>query len=76
MTANTVKEVSIMEAIKAITDAVVSMVKESGTNGKPSGHIYAVLMTHGITLEQYESIMATLVRLGKLRKSGQLYFYV
>lgn len=61
-------------ALKAVLDAVVESIKEAGPLGVPGGSLYAVLMTRGCTLEQFETMMGVLVRLGKVRKSGQLYF--
>ena len=63
-----------MQAIKAIADAIVEAVRAGGPTGAPGGVIYAALMAHGISLEQYEQIMEALVRVGRLRRSGQLYF--
>ena len=62
--------------IQVVTDAIVEAVKAAGPTGAPGGVIYAALMTHGCTLEQYEAFMDALVRAGKLRKSGHLYFPV
>lgn len=63
-----------IKALKAIADAIVESVREAGALGIPSGHLYAALMVHGFTLEQYEQIMAGLVAAKMLRKQGQLYF--
>lgn len=63
-----------MRAVLAITDAIVEAVKAAGTLGAPGGTIYAALMAHGITLAQYEQLMAALVGAGKLTKQGHLYF--
>lgn len=53
---------------------IVESVRAGGPQGTPGGTLYAVLMTWGASLEQYEQIMAGLVGAGKLRKSGELYF--
>jgi hypothetical protein len=63
------------KALKAIGDAIIESIKATGDAGMPGGTLYAALMTHGATLEQYEAIMGALVAVGKLRKSGQLYFF-
>ncbi len=65
-----------MTALKAVADAIVDAVKASGPAGAPAGPMYAYFMTAGWSLEQFEQIMAGLVRAGKLRKSGPLYFAV
>ena len=65
-----------IKVLRAIGDVIVEAVAESGKLGAPGGPIYAALMPLGITLEQYEGIMAGLVGARKLRKQGQLYFAV
>jgi hypothetical protein len=62
-----------LKALKQIADAIIESVKAAGPLGAPGGTIYAALMAHGCTLNQYEQIMAGLVRAGKLRKSGECY---
>jgi len=63
-------------AIRAIADAIVEGVKAAGSRGAPSGHIYAALMSYGITYEQYCSFVSALAGAGKIRQSGQLLFAV
>lgn len=60
-------------ALKVLVDAVVGTVKEAGPLGAPGGVIYAALMAHGCLLEQFESLMEALVRLGKVTKRGDCY---
>jgi hypothetical protein len=62
------------KALRMICDAVIESVKVAGPLGAPAGTLYAALMTHGATLEQFESLMAGLVKIGKLTKQGHLYF--
>lgn len=64
----------IANALLAIFDVIVDLVKAGGPMGTPSGTLYAALMTHGCTLEQYEMIMDVLVKAGRLTKKGLLYF--
>jgi hypothetical protein len=61
-------------ALKAIVDVITETVKEVGPQGAPAGPMYAAMMSHGCTLNQFESLMGALVRLGKLRQEGNLYF--
>lgn len=63
-------------ALKEICDTIVSAVKAAGPMGCPSGNLYAVLMTAGCTMEQYDQMMGALVKAGKLTKQGHLYFAV
>ena len=62
------------KALKLIVTSVVDTVRESGDMGAPSGPMYAALMSQGCTLNQYQSLMGALVRTGKLRQEGDLYF--
>lgn len=65
------------KALRLIADTIVEAIKEADpTIGAPGGHIYAALMTAGMTLDQFNQIMAGLVRAGKLRKEGECYFAV
>jgi hypothetical protein len=66
----------IKEALKALADAIIEVVRTAGPLGAPGGHLYAAMMAHGITLQQYEQIMSGLVQAGKLRKQGECYFVV
>lgn len=63
-------------AIRAIALAITDALKEAGSAGIPSGHLYALLMGFGCTLEQFEKFMGTLVKIGAARKQGLLYFAV
>lgn len=65
-----------LEALLQLSKAVIETVQEAGDQGAPSGVLYAALMTAGLSLEQYERLMAILVDAGKVRKSGHLYFAV
>lgn len=65
---------SANQALKAVCDAVLASVKAAGSLGAPAGTLYAALMAYGCTLEQFESIMGALVRIGMLKKRGHLYF--
>lgn len=57
-----------------LLDGVLESVAAAGPLGAPGGVLYAALMVHGLSLGTFESIMGALVRIGKLRKSGELYF--
>lgn len=59
-----------------LCNAVVDAVKEAGPQGAPAGPMYAAFMSVGMSLEQFERMMDLLVKSGRLRKSGHLYFYV
>lgn len=63
-------------ALAAIVAAVIDAVKVAGPLGAPAGVLYAALMSHGCTLSQFQSLMSALVRAGKVRQEGHLYFAV
>jgi len=57
-----------------IVSAVKDAVRESGEHGAPAGALYAGLMAQGASLNQFESLMGSLERLGQVRRDGDLYF--
>ena len=63
-----------VDAIKAVCDAILDTVRLSSPLGAPAGPMYAAMMAQGFTLEQFETVMGALVKAGKLRKSGDLYY--
>ena len=63
-----------MKAIRMIADAIVDSVREAGSHGAPAGVLYAAMMAHGCSLENFEGLMSLLVQVGRFRKSGHLYF--
>lgn len=64
-------------AVQALARAIVDSVREADRGmGVPAGPMYAAMMAHGVTLDQFNQLMGVLVRLGKLRQSGDLYFAV
>jgi hypothetical protein len=56
--------------------ALVETVREAGPLGAPGGVMYAALMTQGCTLEQFEGLMGTLLRIGVVRKHGDCYHII
>ena len=63
-------------AVREVARAILDTVKEAGPCGAPGGVMYAALMGAGCSLSQFESIMGTLVRAGKLRKDGDCYHFL
>ena len=63
-------------AIRLVADAIVELVAVAGSIGAPAGLLYAALMAHGCNLSQFQSLMAGLVRVGRLTQRGHLYFAV
>ena len=66
------------QALRAIVGGIIETVKAAGDLGAPAGPMYAALMGHGCTLNQFQQIMGALVRTNKLRTngSGTLYWHV
>ena len=62
--------------VVTMVNVIVEAVKETGTNGAPEGPMYAALMAHGCTLDQFNLLVDLAVRAGKLRKRGHLLFAI
>lgn len=59
-------------ALRRICDTLVEAVAAAGPMGAPGGVIYSALC--GVmNLQTFETIMGTLVQVGKLEKRGQCY---
>jgi hypothetical protein len=63
------------EAVRRLADCFIDAVKEGGERGAPAGVLYAAVLGT-ISLAQFNQIMAALVKAGRLRKDGDLYFHV
>jgi hypothetical protein len=61
------------QALRALCDAIIETVGEAGTLGAPAGPMYAALMGQ-LSLHQFEQVMDGLVKAGKLRREGFVYF--
>ena len=59
--------------MREILDAVIHAVKASPM-GAPEGSLYALLMTQGCSLNQFQAIIGALCKAGKIRKEGHLLF--
>jgi len=61
-------DASVSDVLSKIKDIVVEVIDESTSPfGVPSGHIYAALMTTGLSLGAYQQLMSHLVREGRIR---------
>lgn len=67
-------DTNVAAAIVAILDAITQSVAAAGEFGAPAGVLYAALMAHGCTLNQFQSFMSYLERRGKVTRRGDLYF--
>jgi hypothetical protein len=59
-------------ALRQIFDILVNAIGAAGAQGIPAGHLYAMLMAYGMTLEQFNTFVDVMVGSGKVRKSGHL----
>lgn len=62
-----------IKALQSIGKGIIESAKDS--IGAPSGVIYAALMAHGASLNQFNSIMQTLVEHGLLMHDSDAHLY-
>ena len=62
-------------AIITVANIITDTVRETGATGAPGGILYAGLMGV-LTYNQFAELMSALVKVGRLRKSGHVYFAV
>ena len=62
-----------IQAMRKILDAVIDAIKAT-PEGTPEGSLYALLMTQGCSLNQFQAIIGALCKAGKIRKEGHLLF--
>jgi len=63
--------VTSLQIIKQAVEETLKEIKEC-----PSGHLYAMLMTYNIGLEEYQSIIAELKEEGKIKESHYLLTWI
>jgi len=56
-------DVETFERVKPVLDAIQDIVSAAGSQGIPSGHLYAMLMGY-MDLQTYQSVIALMVRAG------------
>ncbi len=64
------------KALLAVCAAVVEAVSVSGDMGAPGGVLYAALMHHGVTFDQYTRLMGMLVHVGALTQDECELYHV
>lgn len=62
-----------VEALKAITTAVLDTVREA-PNGAPEGVMYAAFVARGISLDTFQAIINGMIEFGVIRREGHLIF--
>ena len=60
-----------MEAVKEIASIVLDTIEESGDQGIPSGHLYAML-TGFVGIDTYQQIISIFVATGKIENKNHL----
>jgi hypothetical protein len=66
MTGQTQMTTQQISAIREVCNAIVEAVELAGPMGVGSGIVYSALMSTGISLNQYQQLIAGLVRMGKI----------
>ena len=61
-----------IETWRRVYQAVVATINET-PQGAPGGPMYAALMQY-ISLDQFQTMMNSLVYAGRVRREGELYF--
>ena len=59
---------SKLESEKVIIDTVYEAIAEAGDKGIPSGHLYAMLMQYGFSLDIYNTVIGILKQTGKINE--------
>jgi hypothetical protein len=54
------------EAIRVLADIIEESAREAGPAGVPSGHIYAALMSVGVSLATYQAILGVMQKAGRI----------
>ena len=67
---------ALIQTVGAISDALREATQNSPTGGMPSGTLYAILMQHGITLEQYTALIDAMVEARRIEKRGDLLVWI
>ncbi len=62
-----------LQALQALCGIIVETVNEVGTAGAPAGVMYAALCGR-VSLDQFEQITNALVKLGKIKKRGHVFY--
>lgn len=57
--------------LNSVLDALYEAIADAGTQGLPSGHLYAALMGH-MTLDTYQTMIDVLVQTGRVTLSGHV----
>ena len=56
----------IVETLKVAVSCILDAARDGGELGSPSGVIFAVLSAHGMSLNNYQQIVSSLVQAGRI----------
>lgn len=62
----------VVKAMMALCDIVEETAREAGPMGIPSGHLYAALSSAGISLDNYQKMLAAMEKVGRIQVSGHV----
>lgn len=68
--------VELVMLVIELVSTIIASIKEAGTQGVPSGHLYAKLMTAGCPLHVYEKIESKIISTGVVEKRGDVLYYI
>jgi len=60
------------QAVVLVLGTIVEAIREAGAAGVPSGHLYAMLMPLGLSLDTYQTIIGAMVKSGQVTDNGHL----
>lgn len=60
------------EAMQQALDGVYEAIKSTGNSGIPSGHLYAMMMEFGCSIDVFEYLISTLKKEGKITENNYL----
>jgi hypothetical protein len=70
------KKAAQVVMVRAILSVMLDAIKESGPGGAVEGHLYAAMMTTGMSLEQFQTFVQGAIDRGFIRRQGHLLIYV
>ena len=69
MNGQTVSKKQVESALQVMM-AVAEAIRAAGPDGLPSGNLYAVVMTTGLSLPEYEKLVSILIGSGVVEKTS------
>lgn len=66
------KQSKAIELIYTLTQAIMEAVRAAGSQGVPSGHIYARVNSVGVDIDTYNFVLDNMLKGGWVRRNGHL----